>query len=413
MTNLDVLSRSPERSAEDVPETANFSDGWAGRAAVWHADGIGCGKCPKVPAAQRQPLILSGHGIHLRINHGSLEIRDGFTHYPQQRETFRFFPGDRERPSRIIVLDGKGAVTLDVISWLAVQDIPLVQLDYRGNVVAAIGSSGIGHDPALVALQLAATETPKKACAVSTWLIREKLIATRQTALDCLPDGELRDTAIARLDRDIERLTVPWAGSKEALLGIEGKCAQVYFDAWRSIPLSWKGTGRKPIPEAWHSIGTRRAYQKRGNRFASHPVQAMLNYAYAVMESHIRIEVAKVGLDMSIGFLHKSQHDRPALALDLIEPARPAVDRAVLGFVRGHTFAPADFTLNNDGVVRLHPQLARRIVAEVSQIDPTKPLIAGLLDRIGHKTALAIPHRSKAWLAQRGLQLRQTKSAQQ
>ena len=403
MTNLDVLSRCPERPAEDVPEAATFRDGWASRAAIWDADGIGRGKSPKVSVVGRQPLILSGHGIHLRINHGSLEIRNGFTHYPQQRETYRFFPGDRERPSRIIVLDGKGAVTLDVISWLAVQDIPLVQLDYRGNVVAAIGSSGIGHDPDLVAMQLAATETPKKAIEIGTWLIREKLIASRQTALDCLPEGELRDIAIARLDLDIERLTLPWAGSKEARLGIEGKCAQVYFDTWRSIPLSWKGTGRKPIPEAWHAIGTRRAHQKRGNRFASHPVQAMLNYAYAVMESHIRIEVAKVGLDMSIGFLHKSQHDRPALILDLIEPARLAVDRTVLGFVREHTFAPADFTLSKEGVVRLHPQLARRVVAEVGQIDPVKPLIAGLLDRIGHKPALAIPHRSKAWLAQRSL----------
>lgn len=92
-------------------------DGWLDRAVWWQESEPG----PIVPSSsvrRQQPLILSGHGIHLRVNHGSLEIRNGFTHYPQQRETFRFFPGDRERPSRIIVLDGKGAVTLDVISWL-------------------------------------------------------------------------------------------------------------------------------------------------------------------------------------------------------------------------------------------------------------------------------------------------------
>ena len=33
-----------------------------------------------------QPLILAGHGVSLRIDHGSLLVRNGFTHYPQDRE---------------------------------------------------------------------------------------------------------------------------------------------------------------------------------------------------------------------------------------------------------------------------------------------------------------------------------------
>lgn len=376
-------------------------DGWPERAEYW--------KNLEFRSNQtKAPLILSGHGMSLRINHGALEVRNGYTHYPQPRELIRIFPGDADKPSRIIMLGGSGAITLDVLSWLAGQDIPLVHLDYRGTVITAIGNSGIGHDPALLALQLAATETPKKAMAIGTWLVREKLIATRQTAVESLPAGQLRDIAVSRIDLDIERLAMPWVGSKEALLGVEGKCAQVYFDAWRTIALTWKGTGRKPIPDSWNTISARRAYQKRGNRFATHPVQAMLNYAYAVMESHVRIEVAQVGLDMSIGFLHKSQHDRPALVLDLIEPARLSVDRVMLAFIQNQTFSPADFTLAGDGVVRLHPQLARRVVAEVGQIDMIKPLIAGLLERIGHKPATAIPHRSKAWLAQKALNMRQS-----
>lgn len=394
-----------DRSGASVPKSTSLdsADDWADRITTWQTEGHGSGRYGKKVTERDRPLVLSGHGMSLRINHGALEVRNGFTHYPQQRELIRVFPGDREKPSRIIMLGGSGAITLDVLSWLAGQDVPLVHLDYRGGVVTAIGNSGIGHDPALLALQLIATQTPQKALAIGTWLIREKLIATRHTATECLPPGSLRDIAISRINLDIERLTTPWSGSKEALLGVEGKCAQVYFDAWRSIPLAWKGTGRKPIPEAWHKIGARRAYQKRGNRFAVHPVQAMLNYAYAVTESHIRIEIAKVGLDMSIGFLHKSQHDRPALVLDLIEPSRLSVDRVMLAFIQGQTFSPADFTLGGDGVVRLHPQLARRVVTEIGQIDTVKPLIAGLLERIGHQPPLAIPHRSKAWLAQNAI----------
>jgi len=41
---------------------------------------------------------------------------------------------------------------------------------------------------------------------------------------------------------------------------------------------------------------------------------------------------------------------------DLLEPLRPIVDRAVLKFVRSHTFHPADFTIRKDGVCALKPE---------------------------------------------------------
>jgi hypothetical protein len=44
-----------------------------------------------------------------------------------------------------------------------------------------------------------------------------------------------------------------------------------------------------------------------------------------------------------------------------MEPERPKVDRAVLGFLKSEALHPADFTLREDGVVRLNPQLARNV----------------------------------------------------
>jgi hypothetical protein len=41
----------------------------------------------------------------------------------------------------------------------------------------------------------------------------------------------------------------------------------------------------------------------------------MLNYAYAVLESQIRIAVSAVGLDPTIRYLHANEGDRPALVL--------------------------------------------------------------------------------------------------
>ena len=48
--------------------------------------------------------------MSLRIEGGALTIQNGLTHYPQQRETFRFFRGDLSLPERIILLDGSVSV---------------------------------------------------------------------------------------------------------------------------------------------------------------------------------------------------------------------------------------------------------------------------------------------------------------
>jgi hypothetical protein len=44
---------------------------------------------------------------------------------------------------------------------------------------------------------------------------------------------------------------------------------------------------------------------------------------------------------------------------------RPKVDRAVLGFLKSEALHPADFTIRSDRVVRLNPELARRVTKHI------------------------------------------------
>jgi len=97
------------------------------------------------------------------------------------------------------------------------------------------------------------------------------------------------------------------------------------------------------------------------NRHATHLVNAMLNYAYAVSETQVRIATVVQGLDPTIGYLHACRPGKAALVYDLMEPLRPRVDHLVLGFVLSHAFAPSDFILETKGVCRLHPQRARQV----------------------------------------------------
>lgn len=179
-----------------------------------------------------------------------------------------------------------------------------------------------------------------------------------------LDASERVDLALAKLKENLAELSTRPPKTINALLGIEGRSAQVYFNAWKDLPINWRKNGRKPIPSDWLKFSSR--YSTQANRAkshnASHPLNAMLNYAYAVLESHVRSQLISLGYDPTIGFMHAYGADRAALVLDLMEPLRPTVDRIIVDFARTKAFNPADFTIRRDGVCRLNPELAKALV---------------------------------------------------
>jgi len=125
--------------------------------------------------------------------------------------------------------------------------------------------------------------------------------------------------------------------------------------------------GERPhaiLPDEWRTVGPRftRVYAS-GSRNASHPVNAILNYDYAVLQSQMQIKLVADGYDPMLGIMHYDRDGAPAFVSDLMEPERPKVDCAVLAFLKSEALHPADFTIREDGVVRLNPELAREAVS--------------------------------------------------
>ena len=65
--------------------------------------------------------------------------------------------------------------------------------------------------------------------------------------------------------------------------------------------------------------------------------------------------------DPMLGVIHYERDGWPAFVFDLMEPERPKVDHSVLQFLKSEALHPADFTIREDGVVRLNPGLARAV----------------------------------------------------
>lgn len=324
---------------------------------------------------ERQPVILNGHGASLRIDRGTLFIRNGLTHYPQEREEHRFFRGDLDLPTSIILVDCSGSISFDVLAWLAQQNVPLVQLDWRGDLLAISTQSGYSANRKLVEKQQA-NLSAGNSLQVARQLICKKLENSISTIRSCAPKTEKAEAAIRQILTDIEILKSSQKISLDKLLGIEGRSAAPYFRAWLGTPIKWKSLVRKPIPSDWHRFGWRLSPLSGRNRDARHPVNAILNYAYAVAKAQLKIQILADGYDPTIGLMHRYKSaSRDNLVLDLFEPLRPILDQVIFEFVQDETFSGLDFRINSDGICRINPQLARRVVRLVEQCVSEKAIV--------------------------------------
>jgi len=69
------------------------------------------------------------------------------------------------------------------------------------------------------------------------------------------------------------------------------------------------------MPAHWLAFAARTSPLTASPRTAADPVNAVLNYLYALLEAEVRIACLKVGLDPGIGVLHADQKARDSLAL--------------------------------------------------------------------------------------------------
>ena len=340
---------------------------WATRSSMWQSRAEKASARRTKRAKPAPAITLAGHGVSLRIEGGALNIQNGFTHYPQQREIIRYFRGDVALPERIILLDGSGSISFDVLSWLAEQKVALIRIGWKGDIVCVAGAQGYSANPFRVKWQLETRENPAKRNDFCRSIITQKIEASILTLEKSIRRSDQWERAMKSLYAALSRLEEKPPENISELRALEANCAASYFRSWVGIPIKWRGTSRRPIPANWHSIGQRSSpYHLAGNRDAAHPVNAILNYAYAALESEIRIKAISEGYDPTIGIMHEGSDGSSKFIFDLMEPQRPKVDRAVLDFVKGHVFDPADFVIRVDGICRLNPEMARMVVAKVS-----------------------------------------------
>jgi len=359
------LGREPDRGLTQGTEWASRSRFWLKEAEAKIAR--------RLREREARPLILAGHGLSLRVDKDCLLVRDGNTHHPAERREWRFFNRALDIPPAFVVLDGSGNVTLDAIDWLARHHVPLIRIRWNGQFASIITSGGQAASADKVDWQQRTRSNPRARLAFAIDLIRHKAQNSLVTLDGFLPRGPPWDRACKNIESRSRSLKSNPPRTFASLLGIEGSIAGDYFRVWTRLFIKWKTLKRHPVPSDWSAYRSRvalrhgirlRADGGGYNRGATHPVNAMLNYAYAVLIARTQVRLIVEGYDPTIGIMHEKKALRgmnPGFALDHMEPMRPVVDRAVLQLIDSMTFTGADFSIQHDGVCRMNPELARRV----------------------------------------------------
>jgi CRISPR-associated protein Cas1 len=152
--------------------------------------------------------------------------------------------------------------------------------------------------------------------------------------------------------------------SLDALRGIEGDAAHIYFSVFDHLILTQK--------EAFH-------FDERNRRPPLDNINCLLSFTYTLLMHDVRSALESVGLDPQVGFLHRDRPGRPGLALDLMEEFRPLIaDRLVLSMINLQQVQDKGFKKMDSGAVVMNDDTRKTVLVtyqERKQEEITHPFL--------------------------------------
>jgi len=368
----------------------------------------------------REIVTITGHGVKLRVRRNQLEITDGFP--LEARQETRKITRAAGRVRRLLLLAGSGFATLDALDWSAENGVPVVALSQSGESRWTLlpGRGGEGR-AALRRAQALAPFTDAGA-EVARWLIRRKIEGQRDVLRELAaplahlpkdaPPRWIIPKALTAVDTVLQKTNQQRTITE--LREIEAKAATAYYLAWNQLPLHFAPPSyARTVPDHWRKFAGRGSPLNNGNRNAADPANALLNYAYALVESEALVACHEAGLDPALAMLHTDIDSRRSFVYDVMEPVRPIADRLVLNLCFTHAFRPGELWALRDGRCLLDQDLCAKLWPWMTEfrraLGPVMTYLLGRLRRLpryGERRAWRLievppPRRTRAPLGQK------------
>lgn len=325
-------------------------------------------------------IVMDGFGVSLTVSRGHLVVADGLG----KRRRERRLPRSEREVRRIVIIGHTGHVTLEAIRWCHDLNIAIVHLDTDGTTLLAAGIAG--QDDARRRRAQAAAPAGSVGLEIARGPLSVKLEGQAAVADQSLVAEALADT-IRGLAEQLR--TAP---DLSRCRDLEARAGNVYFGGWSSaVTCRFAEREVSKVPDRWSFFSSRRSPLRRGGaspRDAADPVNAMLNYGYALAENEAHLAALAVGLDPGLGIVHTDIRNRDSLALDLLEPLRPIVEQHVLQLLTRRYFTSRDFHETRQGSCRLLPPLTHELATWTSDYATA---IAPIAEGVAHALASSSP----------------------
>lgn len=213
----------------------------------------------------------------------------------------------------------------------------------RGKFLARTCGESYGN-VLLRRTQYRVADDPPQCCRVARNFIFGKVYNARQSLERSIRDHRLRINE-ERMKASSDQLKgilhqIAEETNMESLRGLEGSAATVYFNVFDELILARK--------EDFN-------FQTRSRRPPLDRVNALLSFAYSLLENDCASALESVGLDSYVGFLHRDRPGRESLALDMMEELRACfADRFVLTLINNRVVSSQDFEIRESGAVYLN-----------------------------------------------------------
>ncbi len=289
-------------------------------------------------------LLLSGHGIDMRVDSAKLHIKDGRTSTTEEPQEYVFSPR-RMDIDNIVIYGRNGNLTFDAVRWLMKHNVQVSILNWDGKLLTTMLPPESTNVKTKFA-QYHAFENEENRISIARKFIEAKFDKS-QAVLDYLKQ---RYPSIEYdFSEDNEKLKK--AKTIREIMGVEGGVAWKYWNEFS-----------KAIPEKYDFCS--RIDQYRRPVSAGDMVNVMLNYGYALLEAECLRAINTVGLDAHVGFLHEMNPSKNSLAYDLQEPFRFLVDLAVINLIETEKIDTKDFIRTESYSLRLKPTGAKKVTEE-------------------------------------------------
>lgn len=241
-----------------------------------------------------------------------------------------------------ILLFGNIQVTTQALKLLLEQGIDLALLRQSGQIYGLL-TPPVSKNVTLRMEQYHYTQNPLTRLILSKLLVTAKIRNALETLRQFQWNTPSSDIKTAILNLQDTLAAVQKSPSLTSINGAEGIAAKTYFNAYA------------------FAFRDRSLFRGRSKRPPLDPVNALLSFGYMLLALRIQSHLNAAGFDPYLGFYHRIDYGRPALALDLLEPFRaPVVDRFVTKMFNLGVFKTDDFVICPEEGCRLTPTALKR-----------------------------------------------------